>query len=45
MVARLIGSSARSTSAKSGSWQPTMKASVPASAAAVPPLTGASAKR
>ena len=41
---RLIGSSAASTRAKSPSSQPTMKARVPASAAAVPPETGASAK-
>ncbi len=34
-----------STSAKSASSQPTMKARVPASAAVVPPETGASAKR
>ena len=44
IVMRLIGSSAASTRAKSPSSQPTMKASVPASAAAVPPDTGASAK-
>ena len=43
-VARLIGSSAASMRAKSASSQPTMKARVPASAATVPPDTGASAK-
>ena len=37
MVMRLMGASAASTRANSGSSQPTMKANVPASAAAVPP--------
>ena len=44
-VTRDIGRITSSTSGKSASSHPTMKASVPASAAAVPPETGASANR
>lgn len=45
MVTRDIGAKAASTAAKSLASQPTMKARVPASAAMIPPDTGASANR